>query len=181
MKYYLKLGFVLLIITSVASGILAYINTKTQPIIDENQRMEQEKARREVLPLAVTFKEVSGELTYFIGHDKDEKVIGYTFIASLFGYSSEVKTMVGVNTGFDIENIKIISQAETPGLGANCEKLDFQKQFSGKQRSDMIVDKDGGTIISLTGATITSRTITNSIKTALHKIKLETEAEGAVK
>ncbi|MBT5419909.1 MAG: FMN-binding protein, partial [Candidatus Cloacimonetes bacterium] len=120
MKYYIKLGFVLFIITAIASGVLAYLNTITQPIIEENQRVAQEKARKEVLPSAVTFEEVVGELTYHIGKDTDEQVVGYTFVASLYGYSGDVKTMVGINTDLIIEKIKVISQAETPGLGANC-------------------------------------------------------------
>lgn len=172
MKYYLKLGFILLIITAIASGILAYLNTITQPIIEENQRIAQEKARKEVLPSAVTFEEVSGYLTYYIGKDAEENVVGYTFVASLYGYSSDIKTMVGVNTDLIIEKIKIISQAETPGLGANCEKPEFQAQFSGKQKSELLVDKSGGTIESLTGATITTRTITNSIKAAMNKLDI---------
>jgi Na+-translocating ferredoxin:NAD+ oxidoreductase subunit G len=172
MKYYLKLGFILFIITAIASGVLAYLNTLTQPIIEENQRVAQEKARKEVLPSAITFEEVTGELTYHIGKDAEENVVGYTFVASLYGYSGDVKTMVGINTDLIIEKIKIISQAETPGLGANCEKPEFQEQFSGKQKAEMKVDKDGGTIVSLTGATITTRTIANSIKAAMDKLDI---------
>lgn len=181
MKYYLKLGFVLLIITVIASGILAYLNTLTQPIIEENQRVAQEKARKEVLPSAVTFEEVAGEVAYHIGKDAEGKTVGYTFVASLYGYSSEVKTMVGVDPYLVIEKIKVISQAETPGLGANCENPDFQAQFSGKQKAVMKVDKDGGTITSLTGATITTRTIANSIKAAMEKLDIPTfETVGEV-
>lgn len=185
MKYYLKLGFVLLIITAIASGVLAYLNTITQPIIEENQRIAQEKARKEVLPSAITFEEVfdeevldeevAGDLIYHIGKDADGNVVGYTFVASLYGYSSDVKTMVGVNTDLVIEKIKIISQAETPGLGANCEKVEFQEQFSGRQKAEMKVDKDGGTIVSLTGATITTRTIANSIRSAMDQLDIPTE------
>ncbi|MCK5052565.1 MAG: RnfABCDGE type electron transport complex subunit G [Candidatus Cloacimonetes bacterium] len=175
MKYYLKLGFILFIITAIASGVLAYLNTLTQPIIEENQLLAQEKARKEVLPSALTFEEVFdeevvGETTYHIGKDAEDNIVGYTFVASLYGYSGDVKTMVGVNTDLVIEKIKIISQAETPGLGANCEKPEFQEQFSGKQKTEMKVDKDGGTIVSLTGATITTRTIANSIKAAMNKL-----------
>ena len=175
MKYYLKLGFILFVITAIASGVLAYINTLTQPIIEENQRIAQEKARKEVLPSAITFEEVSGDITYHIGKDAEENVVGYTFVASLYGYSGDVKTMVGINTDLVIEKIKVISQTETPGLGANCEKPEFQAQFSGKQKAEMKVDKDGGTIVSLTGATITTRTITNSIKAAMSKLDIPTE------
>ncbi len=187
MKYYIKLGFVLFIITAIASGVLAYLNTITQPIIEENQRVAQEKARKEVLPLAVTFKEVvkeeiTGECTYHIGKDAEEQVVGYTFVASLYGYSGDIKTMVGINTDLVIEKIKVISQSETPGLGANCEKPEFQAQFSGKQKVEMKVDKDGGTIVSLTGATITTRTIANSIKTTMDKLDIPTtETDGEVK
>jgi len=175
MKYYLKLGFILFIITVIASGVLAYINTLTQPIIEKNQRIAQEKARKEVLPSAITFEEVTCDITYHIGKDAGGNIVGYTFVASLYGYSSDVKTMVGVNTDLIIEKIKIISQSETPGLGANCEKPEFQAQFSEKQKTDMRVDKDGGNIVSLTGATITTRAITNSIKAALDKLDLPAE------
>ncbi|MDA3814229.1 MAG: FMN-binding protein [Candidatus Cloacimonetes bacterium] len=175
MKYYFKLGFVLFIITAIASGVLAYMNTITQPIIEENQRVAQEKARKEVLPSAITFEEVAGDPSYYIGKNAEENIVGYTFVASLYGYSSDVQTMVGVNPDLVIVKIKIVSQAETPGLGANCEKLEFQTQFSGMQKDRMLVDKDGGTIVSLTGATITTRTITNSIKTAMDKLDIPTE------
>ncbi|MBT5420727.1 MAG: hypothetical protein HOK80_07530, partial [Candidatus Cloacimonetes bacterium] len=37
------------------------------------------------------------------------------------------------------------------------------------------VDKDGGTIVSLTGATITTRTIANSIRSAMDKLNIPTE------
>ena len=47
------------------------------------------------------------------------------------------------------------------------------KQFSGKAVEDLKVDKDGGPIISITGATITSRAITLSIKDKLKHLSSE--------
>jgi electron transport complex protein RnfG len=41
------------------------------------------------------------------------------------------------------------------------------QQFKGKTVDQMKVDKDGGEIVSITGATITSRTIANSIRDEL--------------
>ncbi|MCF7792574.1 MAG: RnfABCDGE type electron transport complex subunit G [Candidatus Cloacimonetes bacterium] len=169
MKYYIKLGFVLLIITAIASGILAYINSFTEPIIAENQRKAKEEARKEVLPDAASF-EVIGSFNnedVFAGKDDSGNTIGFTFLASLYGYSSDVKSMIGVKTDLIVNKIKIISQTETPGLGANCEKPEFQAQFSDKGLDQMKVDKDGGPIASITGATITTRTVANSIKDGL--------------
>ena len=180
MKYYVRLGFVLLVITAVASGILAYINSFTEPIIKENQRKAKEEARMEVLPEAVSFDSISflNEEVVYAGRNNEGEVVGYTFIASLYGYSSDVKTMVGVSPDFIVNKIKIIEQTETPGLGANCTKPEFQSQFEGKNEAIMIVDKDGGEIVSITGATITTRTIANSIRTGLKFLKeIEVQSE----
>ena len=225
MKYFLKLGFILLIITSIASGILAYINSVTSPMIEENQKKVQEEARAEVLMkqildaiefvpdtlglgktdeqsrqkvlLEVINEAIKNELIAFIPdsiavekdeerdplkkvsinnnsffhfykcfHNKDN-LIGYTFQASLYGYSSDVKTMVGVSPDFIIKKIKIISQSETPGLGANCMKEDIQRRFFDLNKEQLVVKEDGGNIKSITGATITTRTIANSLKNGL--------------
>ena len=169
MKYYLQLGFVLLLITALASGILAYINGLTAPIIEENQRLTKENARKEVMPDAATFENIGtyNEEGVFIAKNDAGDVVGFTFLASLYGYSSDVKSMVGVNKNMIVNKIKVISQTETPGLGANCEKPEFQAQFSNKDLQQMKVDKDGGSIVSLTGATITTRTIANSIRNGM--------------
>ena len=180
MKYYFRLGFVLLVITAVASGILAYINSFTEPIIKKNQREAKEEARMQVLPEAVSFDSISflNEEVIYAGKNNEGQLAGYTFVASLYGYSSDLKTMVGVTPDFKVNKIKIIEQTETPGLGANCTKPEFQFQFENKNETVMLVDKDGGEIVSITGATITTRTITNSIRTGLKFLKeIEVQSE----
>ena len=192
MNYFVKLGLVLLIITAIASGILAFINSITEPIIIENQKRAQVEARKDVLSKATTFvadsvnvekkttvnnplkkvTERSGnKFYYFIGTDADKNIVGYTFVASQYGYSSEIKTMVGVNSDFTLNKIKIIYQSETPGLGANCEAVEYSSKYELKAKHELKVDKDGGKIASLTGATITTRAITNSIRECLHNLE----------
>lgn len=173
MKYYLRLGFILLIIAAVASGVLAFINSFTKPKIEKNERIAKEKARKQVLPQAAAFENFTtiNEEKAYIAKDTDGKIIGFTFVASKYGYSSDVKTMVGLDTAFQVKNIKIISQSETPGLGANATSTEWQQQFTGKNIKTLAVDKDGGNIDSITGATITSRAVTNSIKDGIKLIK----------
>jgi electron transport complex protein RnfG len=193
MKYYLQLGFVLLLIAAIASGILAVINDFTAPIIAQKKLETEVNARMEVLPEAKIFvadsiqtvqaattpdplmiaKESTGAsyFHYYKGLSADSTLVGYCYIASLYGYSSDVKTMVGVNPDLTINKIKVISQQETPGLGANCEAADFQARFMGLSEAQMKVDKDGGDVKSITGATITTRAITNSIRAGLETLK----------
>ena len=173
MKYYFRLGFVLLIITVVASGILAYINSITKPIIDENNRIAKQEARLHVLPEAVSFDSifVYNDENVYQGKNDAGDVVGYTFVASQYGYSSDVKTMVGVLPDFKINRISIIEQQETPGLGANCEKPKFLLRFDDLSEQGLLVDKDGGKLESITGATITTRTIAYSIKDGLEELQ----------
>jgi Na+-translocating ferredoxin:NAD+ oxidoreductase subunit G len=199
MKYYLKLGFVLFLISAIAACSLALLNSKTAPIIKDNKKQAENNARKEVLPEAVTFvadsirtesaepennplknavKNESSSFKYYVGKDEAGGVAGYTFVAAMYGYSSEVKTMVGVSTGFKVTSIKIIDQAETPGLGANCEKPEFTELFENMTADKLKVDKDGGSIRSLTGATITTRAIANSIRAGIEVLadKLPSES-----
>ena len=115
-------------------------------------------------------KKASNFFQYYIGKKSDD-VVGYTFVAAMYGYSSEVKTMVGVSPNLSVTNIKIIDQAETPGLGANCERPEFTELFENMTSDKLKVDKDGGDIRSLTGATITSRAVTNSIRQGIETLR----------
>ncbi|PID27883.1 MAG: hypothetical protein CSB55_07480 [Candidatus Cloacimonadota bacterium] len=170
MKDYIKLSSVLFLISAIACGILALVNNFTYPIIMENKAKEEEIARKSVLPQAESFEQKilgkdseGNEFYYYVGKNKDNKIIGYTMAVSAPGYSSNPKTMVGLTADLKITDIKVIDQAETPGLGANCVNDDFPPRFRGKGKDAMKTDKDGGEIKSITGATITTRAITNSI------------------
>jgi len=86
--------------------------------------------------------------------------------------------MVGVDTTGTIKGIKIMQQVETPGLGTKVEEVRygenfswFQDQFLNHVAQGLAVDKDGGKIISVTGATISSRAVANSIKKGLSKLE----------
>ncbi|HPY96207.1 MAG TPA: FMN-binding protein [Candidatus Cloacimonadota bacterium] len=175
MKVYLHYALVLLIITALACGILALVNQQTKPIIDRNLFDEENNAREQVISAAKTFEkqELKNGKVYYIAKDEKGKEIGYTFISCGRGYSSDVQIMVGIDTDFKIEKIIIIQQSETPGLGANCIKPEFSEKYTNLEYKDLTVDKDGGNIKSITGATITTRTVTNAIKKDIYDLENE--------
>jgi len=178
--YYIKLGGILLIICVIATGILAYVNSVTEPKIIALKAAEAIKSREALIPES-DFEEVkvSEDFIYFIAYKKGTKDIqGYTFTAGKTGYSSKVLTMAGLDPQFKIINIKVIDQAETPGLGANCTATSFTDQFKGKTQTDMLVDKDDGPIKSLSGATITTRAIANSLKEQILVLRAHVESTG---
>jgi Na+-translocating ferredoxin:NAD+ oxidoreductase subunit G len=181
MNAYVKLGVILFLISAIFSGMLAFVNKVTAPKIAANKEQTAIEARMQVLPDAKSFDQKNdGDFVYFVARNDSGKAIGYVFTARKRGYSSTVETMVGVDDKFVIKSIKVLNQAETPGLGDKYQKYPtdkdplFAKQFPGKTLADMKVVKDGGPITTFSGATITGRTITNSINEALeHLSKLE--------
>jgi Na+-translocating ferredoxin:NAD+ oxidoreductase subunit G len=180
MKYYLKLGFILLIFCVVASGILAYLNTLTAPVIAARKAREAVETREALIPNAVfTERNTADGLSYFVASPEADStvVLGYTFVAVQSAYSSNVQTMVGVDKDFKVLAIQVIDQAETPGLGANCTQPSFMDQFKGLTLPDLKVDKDGGKVKSLSGATITSRAIANSIAESIAAVQADLGGE----
>jgi electron transport complex protein RnfG len=179
MKFYLKLGLTLLVFCIVASGILAYVDGVTKPIISERKASEQEQTRKELLPEAKTFEmktaAADSSFVYYIATNEQSEIIGFSFVAAKRGYSSVVKTMVATNKDLVITAMKVIDQNETPGLGTHAVDPDFPERFLGLNSDQLKVDKDGGGIKSITGATITTRTVSNSIKEAILIIKADLE------
>ena len=184
MKDILKLGGILLLVTAIAGAALAMVNSITKPRIEEQKRLVTQRALIAALPTAnpdaivpVTENEA---ISYYIGYKTPEKqnIVGYAFVAKKSGYSSVIETMVGVDTTGTIMGIKIMQQVETPGLGTKIEEVRygestswFQHQFLNKTADGLAVDKDGGEIVSVTGATISSRAVTNSIKKGIGELQ----------
>ncbi|MDP8208920.1 MAG: FMN-binding protein [Candidatus Electryonea clarkiae] len=177
-----RLSVILMVIASIASGGLALLNKKTAPVIAAYKAEQQAKARLEVAePVGgVEFREKSledGEL-FWEAFDSDSNLVGYVGMAYGKGYSSTIETVCGFDTEFRITGLKIIYQQETPGLGTKAVEVKkgetkpwFLKQFMKKLAANLAVTKDRGEIDSITGATITSRAITKSIKGVGLRIK----------
>ena len=67
--------------------------------------------------------------------------------------------MVGFQPDGKINNIEVLEQKETQGLGTKMKGEKFLRQFRGKDPSafDLKAKKDGGEVDALAGATITTR------------------------
>jgi electron transport complex protein RnfG len=69
----------------------------------------------------------------------------------------------------------VLEQKETPGLGANITNKPWRKQFSGKPAKPLVAVKTGaqapGEIDAITGATISSKSVTRILNSALSDLK----------
>ena len=179
MKDIVKLGGILLLFTVIAAAALAMVDSITKPKIEEQKQLIIENALTIALPTAhkdAIVKIDSSEFVYYQGYKTPEKteLVGYAIVAKGQGYSSQIETMVGIDTTGVIIGLTVMQQQETPGLGTKIaevrygeEKPWFQIQFLGKTMDNLAVQQDGGELKAVTGATISSRAVTNSIRDAL--------------
>lgn len=85
------------------------------------------------------------------------------------GYSSYIHLLVAADEDFVIKKINVLGHGETPGLGDEVEMPWFKDQYRGKTLDKLVIIK-GPTedkIQAITGATISTRAVTNGVKDGL--------------
>lgn len=173
-KYILRLSLTLLLVAAAVAALLAGVNAITEDRILAIQEEKTQAAIAEVLPDATGLVEL--ELTGDTGIVNTVYVSGSSYAVEVapMGFDSEITMMVGIVDG-KVSGISIISNTETPGLGAvaaasNAKGEAFRGQFVGLS-GELAVTKDGGEIDALTSATITSRAVVSGVNAALEYIE----------
>jgi electron transport complex protein RnfG len=165
----IRLGAILMIMCMVAAGLLAFTNAKTEPIIAANEQKQLEQALKELLPEAETFEPDEGEdKSFYLGRQGDTDV-GVVAVFSQKGFGGLMKLALGVDMEGEVTGFKILQHAETPGLGARIADQEFVCQFVGKKTNDAFIL--GEDIEGISGATISSESVTDCIKLLADEIQ----------
>lgn len=161
----------LFLICAITSLLLAAANEATRGPIAELQAQTALAAQQTVLPTAASFEEKTAAdgTAYAQGLDASGQTVGYVFTTSSSGYGGLIKVMTGVDNGGAITGVELLEISETAGLGMNAQKESFRDQFQGLSGSIGVAKSAAGEgeITALTGATITSRAVTNAVNQAL--------------
>lgn len=157
---------VLTLICAIATAGLALTNDLTAGRIEKLAAEAEQKAMGRIIKadeFTLSTIEFNGEKTYYTAVTGG-KTVGYIFTVSSYGYGGDVKVMTGIGTDGKIIAIEVLDAAnETPGLGQNVAKKNFWEQFKGQQ-GQLAVKQE---ITPVTGATISSKAVTNSVNEAL--------------
>lgn len=177
MKENLKLGFILFVVTAIAGLFLGGAYTITKEPIERQAMLEKNQAMQEILPAAETFELSNVEIPEGTAIEEvntglqGNNVVGYAIKVTPKGFGGLIEMMVGITADGKIGGIKILSLSETPGLGANATKESFSGQFKDKDAESLEVVKmeasSDNQIEAITGATITSRAVTNGVNQAI--------------
>ena len=165
----------LLAICLVCSGLLAGVYALTAEPIAAAAAAKNEAAIKEVLPAAaVTIEEErtvdfeGASYAYNLAYDEQGNTVGCAINVAPVGFGGPIIIKVGFDADGVICNTKVLSQAETPGLGAKCVEPAFSEQFKGwdPAQKTLAVRKDGGEVDAITASTITSRAYTEGLALA---------------
>ncbi len=165
-RYFLKLTLTLLIISAAVSGLLGLTNLITQDKIAAIAAEKTAASMEEVLPAEeYTPVDYTGTEANVVSVHKAGDA-GFVVEVAPGGFGGAIDMVVGVASDGTVTGVSIVSMTETSGLGANAAKESYRSQYVGAS-GELAVNKDGGTIDALTGATITSRAVTDGVNTAL--------------
>ncbi|MFH1398105.1 MAG: RnfABCDGE type electron transport complex subunit G [Candidatus Omnitrophota bacterium] len=166
MKESLRCSLTLSLICFLAAGLLALVNFFTISKIMAQETLKEESSLKEVLPEGISFEpmKLNNETVYYKAVDKNIKLVGIAFKAVIQGYSGTITTLVGMNTKNKITAIKILNHSETPGLGSQINEPNFTGRFIDRSVSEM------SDIQAITGATISSKAVIDSVKNKASEI-----------
>lgn len=184
MKSTLKnMVLVLFGITAIAALLVGLVNDITKSTIAQTEQRNKDLAKLEVLPefegepqLEEKSRKI-GDFNINVTIVKaQDQLVGYAVEAPSItsnGYGDRIYLMVGFveQEGKAVINgVKVISQKETPGLGANMTNKgnNLERSVVGKDAAELkfAVKKKGGSFDALAGATISSSAYANAIETA---------------
>jgi len=189
MSTLLRAGIVSMIFALLGSGMVALTQTLTQSRIADNYRQEvldnlnvmvsADLYDNQPVDDYVIFQDTDhflteSPITVYRLRKHGRPVALILAVTAPHGYSGDINLMVGIMNNGQLSGVRVLSHRETPGLGDRIErgKSDWILDFEGRSLTNPLlaqwaVKKDGGSFDQLTGATITPRAITETVKWSL--------------
>ncbi len=185
-------AWLVLVLATVFGTALAGIQVKLGPVIEANKTRETmvkipglllapsklSDIRADDLAIQPRVIEVekNGITKFYPVYDvrfKDGSLAGHVAKATGQGYADKIEVLVGLDAdGKTITGLFILDQKETPGLGNRILEKQWREQFVDKSTdTPLVVVKDKAKktheVDSISGATITSRSVTNILNTTI--------------
>ncbi|MBF0624499.1 MAG: RnfABCDGE type electron transport complex subunit G [Magnetococcales bacterium] len=183
MPDFVKMGLILMVVGVVATTFLAMTDGATREPIALAKRQETLLALAEVVPgfdndpaadsIQMTdplLNRKGKPVTFYRARKMGGDNVGVAFtVTAPDGYSGNIDIMLGVKTDGVLSGIKVLSHAETPGLGDKITLTNWPDAFKGKSlgTAKWAVKKDGGEFDQFAGATITPRAVVGAVKRGL--------------
>ena len=180
MKHYVKICLVLMLVCGVMTGILAAVNTLTQPLILKSREAKTNEALAGFFPTMTAtapLDESEAAVTALKGVYEGTTLLGYAAEATTKGYAGDVTIMVGIAGNGTLLGVRIISHSETKGLSEASEADALASRFVGKTTEQKLT-ANGGEIDGIAGATYSSRAVLDGVNAAVRAVNALDKEDG---
>ncbi|MEH6472286.1 MAG: electron transport complex subunit RsxG [Halopseudomonas sp.] len=178
-------GVLLGVAVLLSTSLLALGHLATKDAIAERQAEDLKASLGQVLPAALhdndllqaplDLLDAAGKTLRIYRAERQQAITAVAFgITAADGYGGPIKMIMGVDHQGQVLGVRVLSHAETPGLGDKIEiaKSDWMRSLDGHSLLNLnnkgwAVKKDGGQFDQFTGATITPRAVINAVKAGL--------------
>lgn len=189
MRDFWRLVIILAVISAVAGGALALVNSFTEPKIKAYQAQAEANAYRRALPEADSFSELpdllekvknnpaTSNITDLKAGLNNGTVVGWVCKVLATGFNGNIVMLVGISKSGALGEVVILEQKETPGLGTKVTDSEFIEQPAIKNATPgeiLKVNKDNGKVQAVAGATISSRAVVRGINEVLNFYQSQT-------
>lgn len=188
MNKIIKDAIILTVITLVSGFGLGYVHDITAEPIKKAEYDKKQATYKNVLQTATSFDDVKIDekglttvqetfaeqaVTEIVKGTDNGKEAGYVVtVVSKGGYGGDITMSVGISSETNkITGVDFLAMSESPGLGDNAKKPEWNIQYKEKDSDSLKVVKEqpkaDDEIQAITGATITSRCVTKGVSAAL--------------
>jgi Na+-translocating ferredoxin:NAD+ oxidoreductase subunit G len=186
-KYRQRVGYQAMLLggfSTLATALLVAGNIATKDVIVERQREDLQSSLNQVIPAGhynnnllenpLHMSDLQGQPVTVYRGTEGMQISALAWEVTGQGYAGEIRLILGLDADGDILGVRVLSHAETPGLGDNIEakRSDWILGFNGLSLGNPTQDhwkvkKDGGQFDQFSGATITPRAVVKAIKEGL--------------
>ncbi len=201
MNKLVKDALILTLITLVSGVALGFVHEITEEPIANAQAQQKAEAYMAVFPQAEACVDQEGFDTAIAtevvaaegftddidncanAYDADGNLIGYVItVTSHAGYGGDITLIIGITNEGTMNGYEITDISETAGLGMKSTEPKFADQFLDLAVQALTVVKSkpaaDNEIEAISGATITSRAVTNAVNAAFTYFEFLTEGVG---
>lgn len=204
-KFFFQESWLLMVSSVVFGLLLAATDVAWKPRIERNVSDRFSVLAKGLLAGAERFESVAADpLTIEIGGkdvpvdvkrglDGSGQTVGWAFVCEGSGFADKIRLVVAVDAAFEkMAGFGVLFSNETPGFGDKInitpdENGFFQPQFVGAPVAELTLTKTGDPatindqIVAITGATVTSQAVVDTLNVWLLPIKEKLKAQGLLK
>lgn len=176
-------AWLVIVLSMVFGSSLAAVHIALTPRIEANKLSDTMSQVPVLVPNATRAeRQVVGDQVFYKALDAAGMLAGWVVPASGQGFADRVELLVGFDAPAGrITGVYVLEQKETPGLGDNITTDDFRKRFVGKTTDAPLAARKGAApgdsdILALTGATISSESVTAIVNAAVRRLKAQLAA-----